>query len=392
MYKLTIVLVFFLLLLGCQTKLDKAGYRHAADITAWRELARYSNIELSYWGLTITANIQVVEGTEGLEYELKNIKLSPINGNSDLDLLSSQFMTRFACKDDCKSLSKYNTKEQFLGSLLSNFFEQQEGQFFRFYGRLTQLSDHMNLLKSESPSETKKYLNWIVEKNESFNSLGEFIGYFEEMLEADKFITFIENSNIFESGNRYELDSYPNDGINQETAMTDINDLPYRETVMNDINDLPYGETAMTDINDLPYREGSNGIPNGILNTNFSVETPYKQVIQSLIEQEESKLPHSYQKQQTWLFAKTKKINEGDWVCTFSDNSFGVVKVISKDTVLLKIHGQARHIIDGVKLMPLAGHLFSENKDFYFIKKQLEQSYRLSDVAPCGIDYVQYNN
>ncbi|MDU0112949.1 hypothetical protein RT723_08060 [Psychrosphaera aquimarina] len=65
MYKLTIVLVFFLLLLGCQTKLDKAGYRHAADLTAWRELARYSNIELSYWGLTITANIQVVEGTGG---------------------------------------------------------------------------------------------------------------------------------------------------------------------------------------------------------------------------------------------------------------------------------------------------------------------------------------
>ncbi|MDU0112948.1 hypothetical protein RT723_08055 [Psychrosphaera aquimarina] len=233
----------------------------------------------------------------------------------------------------------------------------------------------MNLLKSESPSETKKYLNWIVEQNESFNSLGEFIGYFEEMLEADKFITFIENSNILANGNGYELDDfsisnieledYPSDGINQETAMTDINDLP--------------------------YIEGSNGIPHGILNTNFSVGTPYKQVIQTLIEKEESKLPHSYQKQQTWLFAKTQKIKEGDWVCTFSDNSFGVVKVISTDTVLLKIHGQARHIIDGVKLLPLAGHLFSENKDFYFVKKQIEQSYRLSDVAPCGIDYVQYN-
>ena len=87
MYKLFIVLLI-LTLLGCESRLDKAGYDHARDVIAWRELANYTNSELYFFGVTISASIQLEETPDGTSYRLLNIKLSDSSTSGYIDLFS----------------------------------------------------------------------------------------------------------------------------------------------------------------------------------------------------------------------------------------------------------------------------------------------------------------
>jgi hypothetical protein len=92
---------------------------------------------------------------------------------------------------------------------------------------------------------------------------------------------------------------------------------------------------------------------------------------------------------ENWEQAKQYKVEVGSIACTFSDNSFGVVKGLEANKVTLDVIAQARVIIDGMKLYPQPGYLFTAAESFYFVKGSLNETYPLSDIATCNIENLK---
>jgi hypothetical protein len=92
---------------------------------------------------------------------------------------------------------------------------------------------------------------------------------------------------------------------------------------------------------------------------------------------------------ESWEQAKQNTLQIGSIACSFSDNSFGVVEGLEANQVTLKVIAQARVLVDGMKLYPQPGYLFTSAESFYFVKSSPNETYPLSDIATCNIEYLK---
>jgi hypothetical protein len=90
-----------------------------------------------------------------------------------------------------------------------------------------------------------------------------------------------------------------------------------------------------------------------------------------------------------WEQAKQNALQVGSIVCSFSDNSFGVVKKLEANDVTLDVIAQARVLVDGMKLYLQPGYLFTSAESFYFVKGSPNQTYTLSDIATCNVEHLK---
>jgi hypothetical protein len=92
---------------------------------------------------------------------------------------------------------------------------------------------------------------------------------------------------------------------------------------------------------------------------------------------------------ENWKQAKQHTLQVGSIACSYSDNSFGVVKVLQANQVTLQVIAQARILVDGMKLYPQPGYLFTAVESFYFVEGTPNETYLISDVATCNIENLK---
>jgi hypothetical protein len=92
---------------------------------------------------------------------------------------------------------------------------------------------------------------------------------------------------------------------------------------------------------------------------------------------------------ENWEQAKQHTLQVGSIACSYSDNSFGVVKLLQANQVTLQVIAQARILVDGMKLYPQPGYLFTAAESFYFVEGTPNETYPASDVATCNIENLK---
>jgi hypothetical protein len=359
-YKYAFVL-FSLLFVGCQSKLDKIGQEHAKEVVKWQELARYAGNELKYLGLTVTAGVQVNQGPEGTSYSIVKVQLNRDDNHTEIDLLSPELAEKFACGLDCQKLGLYDSNFTKPETQLSSFFFEEEGRFFEFYGRLTRLNDTLADYRVSSPDILKKYLTLMFNRKLSFNSLSEFIDNLEKHVTEDKLLAFSKSGFI--------------SPVEDRLSATFIDDLTANLPTEWEINvdDVKMPDDDWNSNASTPDELFYTGLtPDELFYANLISQTATLSVITS-----------------NWEQAKQNALQVGSIVCSFSDNSFGVVKKLEANDVTLDVIAQARELVDGMKLYLQPGYLFTSAESFYFVKGSPNQTYTLSDIATCNVEHLK---
>jgi hypothetical protein len=361
-YKYAFVL-FSLLFIGCQSKLDKIGQEHAKEVMKWQELARYAGNELKYLGLTVTAGVQVNQNPEGTSYSIVKVQLNRDANHTEIDLLSPELAEKFACGKDCQKLGLYDSNFAKPETQLSSFFFEEEGRFFEFYGSLTRLNDTLADYRASSPEILKKYLTLMLNRKLIFNSLSEFMDNLEMHVTEEKLLAFSKSGFISPAEDRL--------------SSTFIDDLTANLPTEWEIN-VDYVKMPDDDWN------SNASTPDELFYTGL---TPDELFYANLI----SKTATLYVRTSNWEQAKQNAIQLGSIACSFSDNSFGVVKELEANEATLDVIAQARVLVDGMKLYPQPGYLFTSAESFYFVKGSPNQTYTLSDIATCNIEHLKRN-
>jgi hypothetical protein len=369
-YKYAFVL-FSLLFIGCQSKLDKIGQEHAKEVTKWQELARYAGNELKYLGLTVTAGVQVNQGPEGTSYSIVKVQLNRDANHTEIDLLSPELAEKFACGKDCQKLGLYDSNFAKPETQLSSFFFEEEGRFFEFYGSLTRLNDTLADYRASSPEILKKYLTLMLNRKLIFNSLSEFMDNLEMHVTEEKLLAFSKSGFISPAEDRL--------------SSTFIDDLTANLPTEWEIN-VDYVKMPDDDWN------SNASTPDEIFYTGLTPDelfytglTPDELFYANLI----SKTATLSVRTSNWEQAKQNAIQLGSIACSFSDNSFGVVKELEANEATLDVIAQARVLVDGMKLYLQPGHLFTSAESFYFVKGSPNRTYALSDIATCNLEHLK---
>ncbi|WP_226991168.1 hypothetical protein [Paraglaciecola psychrophila] len=360
-FKYTCVLLC-LFLFGCQSKLGKIGQEHAKEVVKWQELARYAGNELKYLGLTVTAGVQINQNAEGITYSIIKVQLNRDANHTEIDLLSPEFAEKFACGKDCQKLGLYDSNFTKPETQLSSFFFEEEGRFFEFYGRLTRLNYTLADYRASSQDILKKYLTLMLNRKLSFNSLSEFIDNLEKHVTEDKLLAFSKSGFI----------SPVEDRLSSTFLEDVIANLPIDWKVHDNYSKTPEDDW---DSNAL--------MPDDDWDSN--VLTPDDLFYEMLL----GKIPTTSVITSNWEQAKQNTLQVGSIACSFSDNSFGVVTGLEANQVTLKVIAQARVLVDGMKLYPQPGYLFTSAESFYFVKGLPNETYPLYDIATCNIEYFK---
>jgi hypothetical protein len=344
--------VFFcLLFVGCQSKLEKIGQEHAKEVTKWQELARYAGNELKYLGLTVTAGVQINQSPEGTSYSIVKVQLNRDANHTEIDLLSPELAEKFACGEECQKLGLYDSNFTKPETQLSSFFFEEEGRFFEFYGRLTRLNYTLADYRASSPDILKKYLTLMLNRELTFNSLAEFIYNLEKHVTEEKLLAFSKSGFIS-----------PVDDRLSSTFRYDLTaNLPSEWEINEDNEKMPNDDW-----------NSITSTPDELFLANLRSKAPTASVINL-----------------NWQQAKQNTVQLGSIVCSFSDNSFGVVKRLEANEAILDVIAQARVLVDGMKLYPQPGYLFTAAESFYFKKGATNETYSLSDIAPCNIEHLK---
>jgi hypothetical protein len=377
-------LLLILLLLGCQSSLNKIGQEHAKEVLKWQELARYAGNELKYLGLTVTTGVQINQSAGQTSYSIIKVQLNRDSNHTEIDLLSPEFAEKFACGTECQKLGLYDSNFAKQETQLTQFFFAEEGRFFEFYGRLTLLNDTLADYRASSPAILKKYLALMLNRKLVFNTLSEFLDNLEMHVTEEKLLAFSNSGFISPVENRLSstfvddvVAALPNDWQVDDLRMPDddwlVNDLrmPDDDWLVNDLR-MPDDDWLVNDLRMPADDWDSNPLTPDMLLVKIAQD-----------------LPTSYARHESWEQAKQNTIQLGSIACTFSDNSFGVVKSLEANKVTLQVIGQARVIVDGMKLYLKPGHLFTATESFYFVKSTLNETYLLSDIATCNIENLK---
>lgn len=371
--KIWFVALSCLYISACVTKVENASNIHSKEVSQWQDLAAFSGNELVNLGFTITANIRIDNSKDGDNLYITDIKLTSIKSNKELDLLSPSFAMRFVCGSECYRLSQLKQIEGVPQTKVAQFFEENEGAFFRFYGKLSQLNKTIMLFRETNSKELKKYLKRLITINTKYDSLELFLAEFEELLNEDEWAYFIENDRV----NLYTESKY-------KLITNNLNDLPVNNE---SILDLPIDNDETTGAITTPNSHWKSFNKSGVIDEeNFTGD---ELLVAQLISEQERKLAYNYENSQVWKASKEKNVMVGDVVCTFSDSRFGVVALIKDSVAKVSIVGQAIVILDGVNFEAPKGFLFSDQEEFYFQEQQVNKDYAISDLASCDIAHLR---
>jgi hypothetical protein len=334
----------------------------------WQELARYAGNELKHQGLTVTAGVQVSQSSEGTSYSIVKVQLNSSANYTEIDLLSPKLAEKFACDEDCQKLGLYDSNFAKQETQLSSFFFEEEGRFFDFYGRLTRLNYILADYRASSPDILNKYLKLMLNRKLTFNSLSEFIDNLEEQITEEKLIAFSRSGFISPVEDRLS-----------STFIDDVKaNLPIEwDTNLNHdkVHDENWSLTPST-----PDKLFYTGVtPDELVYTGTTPD----ELFYANLKRRSTNFPDITS---NWDQLKQDPIEVGSIVCSFSDNSFGVIKTIEADLVTLDVIGQARELVDGMKLYHEPGYLFTSAESFYFVNGSTNQTYVLSDLAACNVD------
>ncbi|MFT6284392.1 MAG: hypothetical protein ACJAXM_000864 [Arenicella sp.] len=374
-------IIFCLLFVGCQSKIEKIGQQHAEEVLKWQELARYAGNELKYLGLTVTAGVQINQSAEGTTYSIVNVQLNRDANHTEVDLLSPEFAEKFACGKDCQKLGLYDSNFTKPETQLSSFFFEEEGRFFEFYGRLTRLNDTLADYRASSPDILKKYLTLMFNRKLSFNSLSEFIDNLEKHVTENKLLAFSKSGFISPVEDRLSSMFIDDLTANLPTEWEiNVDDVKMPDDDWNSNASTP-DELFYTGLT--PDELFYTGLtPDELFYTGL---TPDELFYANLI----SKTASLSVITSNWEQAKQNALQVGSIVCSFSDNSFGVVKKLEANDVTLDVIAQARVLVDGMKLYLQPGYLFTSAESFYFVKGSPNQTYTLSDIATCNVEHLK---
>jgi hypothetical protein len=374
-------IIFCLLFVGCQSKIEKIGQQHAEEVLKWQELARYAGNELKYLGLTVTAGVQINQSAEGTTYSIVNVQLNRDANHTEVDLLSPEFAEKFACGKDCQKLGLYDSNFTKPETQLSSFFFEEEGRFFEFYGRLTRLNYTLADYRASSPDILKKYLTLMFNRKLSFNSLSEFIDNLEKHVTENKLLAFSKSGFISPVEDRLSSMFIDDLTANLPTEWEiNVDDVKMPDDDWNSNASTP-DELFYTGLT--PDELFYTGLtPDELFYTGL---TPDELFYANLI----SKTASLSVITSNWEQAKQNALQVGSIVCSFSDNSFGVVKKLEANDVTLDVIAQARVLVDGMKLYLQPGYLFTSAESFYFVKGSPNQTYTLSDIATCNVEHLK---
>jgi hypothetical protein len=389
---------FVLLILsfaGCQSNLQKIGQEHATEVIKWQKLAEYAGNELKPLGLTITAGVQINQNAEVITYSTIKVQLNRDANHTEVDLLSPEFAEKFACGKDCQKLGMYDSNFTKPETQLSSFFFEEEGRFFEFYGRLTRLNDTLADYRASSPEILKKYLTLMLNRKLIFKSLSEFMDNLEKHITEKKLLAF-SKSGFISPVEDWLSSTFLDDVIanlpidwkvNNNDSKTPEDDWVFNALMPDDdwdsnalMPDDDWDSNALMPDDDWD----SNALmPDDDWDSN--VLTPDDLFYESRL----GKMPTAPVSALNWEQAKQNAIQVGSIACSFSDNSFGVVKSLEANQVTLKVIAQARILVDGMKLYPQPGYLFTSVESFYFVTSSPNETYPLSDIATCNIEYLK---
>lgn len=361
--KILILIFFFTMLSACQTPIERAGSEHKYDKLKWNVLSKYSINRLKEFDLTVTAKVEQVNDSKS-KFKLSNIKLTSLHKVDGLDLLSPNVISNFACGKVCVPLSSMKMQNS---SVFSAFFEEFEGPLFEFYGKLMLINDKLSAYKKGGGDVFRDYMRELEVQNIRFDSLEDFLMFLDKSISREKVLEYAKNNNNLDLNKQYLLLG-DDDGSGSY--------------------DLPTQEYNSTD--DLPNQENSDETPDYLWSAKNNNLVNYKltqdeQINENLRLEEESNLSWNYKKKESWSIAKARKLLLGSPVCSYSDNSFGIVKSIKARLVEVEMEGIIKVIIDGVIRPAPEGHIFSGHTDAYYLPLTGLKVFPVSDVARCNL-------
>ncbi len=385
-----------LFLLGCQSTLNDIGQDHAKEVVKWQELARYAGNELKHLGLTVTAGVKINESAEGTSYSIVKVQLNRNSNTTEIDLLSPKFAEKFACGEECQKLGLFDSNFAKQETQLTSFFFTEEGRFFEFYGRLTLLNETLADYRVTSPAVLDRYLTLMLNRRLVFNSLSDFIEDLEIHITEEKLVAFSGSGFISPVADRASstfvddvIANFPSEWQDDYLTMPG-NDWQVTNTAIPS-TDWQNNDSKIPD-NDWEFDDSkipSDGWKINDLNTP-SDDWSYNELVPNWLLAGVSKdLTTADPTHRSWEQAQQYMVQVGSIACTFSDNRFGVVKAVDTNNVTLEVIAQARVVVDGMKLYPQAGHLFTAADSFYFVKGLLSETYPLSDIATCNVEHLK---
>jgi len=385
-----------LLLIGCQATLSDIGQDHAKEVMKWKELSRYAGNELKHLGLTVTAGVKINESAEGTTYSIVEVRLDREVDTTEIDLLSPEFAEKFACGEECQKLGLFDSKFAKKETQLTSFFFTEEGRFFEFYGRLTRLNEVLADYRETSPAVLDKYLTLMLNRKLAFNSLSEFIDDLEIHITEENLLAFSSSGFISPVSDR-SSSTFSDDVIASLTRdwQDDYLTVPATDWQINDSkkpesdwkidnSNTPDDDWKINDLKtpDSDWQVNNSAMPDDSWDFNeLASDGVLVDIMQSV-----PTLSPTYR---SWEQARKYMVQIGSIACSFSDNRFGVVKAVDANNVTLEVIAQARVVVDGMKLHPQAGHLFTEADSFYFVKGLLSETYSLSDIATCNVEHLK---
>lgn len=344
-------------LFGCTTVVEHASDRHRLRADQWKELSRYIGDEYLLSGMALTASIVPTE-KEG-QASLTDFRVEAWPGkNGKVNLLDPQFINLMGCDSDCYRISTLDRKTAIPLSHLTNFFARNEGDLFLLYGKLTNLSEKVALLRKTDPAKFSAYIDWLSSKRKNLDSIRAFSDYLQHAFSTAQYVTYFEGvkttnsqGNIFLSDNGHTWQD-----LGDEAALLELwssaNNSGELAAIDEQAGVYTPDETLMLELNHEDSNESSEDV---VITINMFDD--YKN------------LP---------LFV-------GSTVCTFSDNFFGTIEGIEGKKVTVQLQGQARVLVDGLRMRTASGYLFTEQTDFLFVRVDKTEAFLKTDLAPCEI-------
>lgn len=327
---------------ACQTNVERAGGNYAHKASMWTELADISQAQLIDLGYTVTASIQRLDNNE---YKLVNIRFVRLDDFVDIDLLSPEFAKRFACNSECMRLNEYDEQETIDGSVLADFFAQKEGEFFRFYGSLINLNKRIKGYQEVSMFELIRYLDKLTSHGRQFDSLSELSKYLAYQFDEDVWLRFIAREES----------------------------LDKKLETLNNTEKLFQGPELAHEHN-----------PDKELLASWSRSINEEQELFDKAKESLLLGPKSGVVQLDFEYAKRVDLYVGATVCSYESNT--VAKLISYDDLAAEVQliAYAHFLIDGIKVRPTSGYIFSEKDDYLLTKIKGRASYKRNDIAVCN--------
>lgn len=353
--------IFMSVLIGCQSQLAKTGQSHKLAVDKWQALANYATSELVNHDVTITARLQLTQKGMNVGHNLVDIKLSTVEHMDEINMLSPQFLMKYACHSQCALLAEYVPAPFMLEhSLLINYFSDYEFELFKFYADIMLLNERINHLAELNPELVTIYLKAIVNRNIDFNSLSEFSAFLESMLSTDKIAMFAENQKILLNGTPW------GDKFNKRWKMlAAIPDTLWQVTASSAEDLWQLKTPTAEDLWQLDTPQPSDS---------WQIFSPFS----------DAQLTAS--KTTDWYNAQKSIYKVGDSICSFNDNIFGVVSAMYANNVSVTAIGQAKLINDGIVSESTKGILFVPEEDIYFAPLDEVRTFNKDDLAVCEIE------